>query len=466
MNTSPIQWLSLGVCLALAACGDSSDCKSISGCQELLAKRASAEEAALTRASGSPRDMAIIGDGVGGIAAATNLPPTVRVYGDTSFWLRLNDLPAVWQTTLSGSYADAGLPVPGNPVVGQRIPRDSVILANLRGLVRSGAAYLARGRVIVTPGANGDWTITDSKGRSESIAGPIIVSTGVSRPVTITEMVKKPFKQAADSARLELLKAGRLRTGDLCVANAPVANIVGILGAGGSAADCVVAVIAKGATQVVVWGNVDPNLPYSDAFNDLVTKYSTKICLINGLANTLSLQPGANQGSATIVVNGFASPQCENPASRHLAAGKVDQLVESLGRLVSEPPLVVTTAAAKSRIKYTPVLEPNTCALIAVSVTFLRPDSTPLEDRPPMYLIGAAATWIPDSVVIGPVDRMLFSGGLNITTAMVNRINVTNSKLGQTAENPPQGFGVAAYMGSHFARHWSAKMPMAKCQQP
>src|SRR5207249_2389368 len=140
----------LSIVTALIACPGVSarrSCSSIPECQTVLEQRSRAEKGALsklTRRGQRPtRKVAIVGDGIAGIAAAANFTnQEVRIYGRPSFWLALADLPNVWQTDLTWSYRDAGL-LPPSLSGGRRLLRDTVILANLQNLVRLDAAYLA-----------------------------------------------------------------------------------------------------------------------------------------------------------------------------------------------------------------------------------------------------------------------------------------------------------------------------------
>src|SRR2546428_170430 len=452
--------LLLSIVSALLACPNvpaGRSCSTIQHCETLLRDRAEAEERTLSgllRQSQRPkRPVAIVGDGIAGIAAPANLiHKQVRVYGRTSFWSALTDLPEVWQTNLDSSYVDAGLQPP-SPSAGRRLSRDSVILANLRNLVASDAAYLATGSVMVTPGARHSWTIIDADGNSESISDLLIVATGVLRPLRITDVIA-----GTDSVRRELMQAGRVASGDDCVTTVPVgSNVVGILGAGGSAADCAAAVLRAGAPQVVVWGKVDSNLTYSKAYDSLVAHYPSRICLIEQRASSVQLVNGE------IVINNVRSPPCGNPASKGAQARQIDFLVESLGRYSGDPPPVVASAGAGSAIIYEPVLEPTTCALIAVRVYF-SPGLAggTIIDRPPLYLIGAAASWIPPDVRISATHLAMYKAGRDTTVAIVNRMNANDPTRAITIESGPPSFAVAAFMGAHLARYLNAPQP-AQC---
>jgi hypothetical protein len=306
-------------------------------------------------------------------------------------------------------------------------------------------AYLATGSVTVTPGTGHTWTIIDSDGHSESISEFLIVGTGVLRPLRITDIIA-----GSDSVRRELMQAGKIGSGDDCVTIVPArVQVVGILGAGGSAADCVTAVLKKGgASEVVVWGSVDTSLMHSDAYDTVATRYGSKICLIKDRATSVRFVNGA------IVINDTAAAPCTNPARTGQRAGRIEFLVESLGRYSGDPPPVIASAAAGDSINYEPVLEPDTCALIGIRVTFSpRVAGVRDVDRPPVYLIGAAASWIPPGVGISAAGLARYKAGRDKTIAIVNHYNASGSARALTTESGPPSFAVAAYMGAHLARY-------------
>ena len=210
----------------------------------------------------------------------------------------------------------------------------------------------------------------------------------------------------------------------------------------------------------MVWGSVDTNLKHSKAYDSLVAWYADKICLVAESASSVQL---AND---TIVINNRRSPACSNAPSMGQHAGTIDFLVESLGRYRVDPPPVVASAAAGSAIEYEPVLEPSTCALIGVKVVFcpqLADQRAELRvDRPPVYLIGAAASWIPRSVAISADNRAMYKAGLDTTVAIVNRNNVNDTARAITIESGPPSFAVAAYMGAHLAEYLKVP-PKVQC---
>lgn len=384
------------------------------------------------------RTIAIIGDGIAGAAAARNIDEPVRVYGSTSFWGRMQGLPEVWQTDLAAAFTGAKLDDPKmyDPVDrGDRIAREAVIAVYLHGLVEAKAEYLQTGPVSLKEDASGNWKMVDSDGRVELVTQALIVGTGVLRPLQITDLVPDP---AVEMAREDLEADGKIETGDEYLGTpspAPHAEI-GILGAGGSSADCIIHAIEDGkANEVVVWGGVPPPLIPTKAYQDMLKQYGNRICRVN--ANVKAI----GYGSGQITVNGTATPTCvlESDHSSK-TAGPLELLIESLGRYQGDPPAIVTEAADGRAIEYHPVIEDG--KLIAIRVLF--EDAGGGATSKPLFLIGAAATWIPQGVHISLEDRAACVAALNET------VNTVNSSA--EAENAPPGFAVAAYMGSHLAK--------------
>jgi len=425
-----------------------SSCPTLSTCREILRKRSEREAKDLDKSRREEvveRKLAIVGDGIAGTAVALNLKAKpVRVYGGPSFWEGLEALPAIWQTTLDSSFNDAGLVLPrSNPSV--RIKREVILHSNLDGLVRADAAYLSTSPVLVTPGPANTWTVVDSRGHSETITDAVVVATGLLRPLRITDRLN-----GADSVRRLLAQSGKVVTGDDFLSDLTPVNgkVVGIAGTGGNAADCLVSALARGATEVVVWGKYNQildSLLHTQAGSDVLKDHGNKICRVDEYVTKADLI------NSQIIINSGSPPLCANTSAIKPQGSSIDLLVESLGRYTGDAPPVVVSAADGRSITYEPVLDDTTNALIAVRVWF--GDRAAESQQPAMYLVGAAASWIPPSVTISAADRTRYDDGLKKTLQLVNPPPKNPGMFGR--ENGPASFAVAAFMGSHLARRLS-----------
>lgn len=428
-------------------------CDNFKDCSDKLAKASSEQAKLLTTDRLSTRKIAVIGNGIAGTAAALNLDMTfrpVRVYGSPSFWSTLQGLPQVWQTSLKGPFEEANLKDPATFIEGSRpirIPREAVIAANLEGLVRAQADYLETGPVTVNRRDDGSWTIVDVHGHKEIVTGPLIVGTGLLRPLRITDMI--PGRQTLN-VRRALVNKELLTTGDNCLSSSdpPGKNgeVVGIAGKGGNSADCVIRILEARpqptghiAKEVVIWGGLpDLSLRQTTAYKELEKVYDKRICRVDGYVTKIEYTDGQ------IKINSNSKPHCIDKDGKSTAeiAPTVKSFVESLGRYEGDPPPEVVSAARRRKVTYIPLVENTTNALIAIEVRFEGDNN----GWPPMYLIGAAATWIPPGVEISDSDLQKYLDGLEMTHRAVNAGGTANS------ENPPQGFAVAAFMGSNLAR--------------
>ena len=446
----------------LAGCGrheiptvSQAKCNTEQDCLKALQKESQKQAATLTQqccqAESPNRRVIIVGNGIAGAAAALNitvdppqdapnlgLDPRIRVYGSPSFWQRLDGLPAVWQTSLDAPFRAACLPDPSAfnaSGASLRIPRPSVQVVNMEALLRAEADYLESGPVAISQTKDGHWLIIDAEGRREVADKALIVATGLLRPLRFTDLI--PGRQARDT-RLTLRQNQRILSGDEFLAKTPNVRgkVVGVLGAGGNSADVVNRALSPevGAKEVVVWGGVPPELSKTRSFQDNETRWKSIMCRVKG--NVTSVTYASN----TVQVTATASVCQETGAPPSVP----ELLVESLGRYEGDPPSEVVKAARDRRIAYKPILDQDN-ALIAVRVFF---DND--ERAVPMYLIGAAATWIPPGVEITAADLNAYTKGVEKTLQKVNA-DATNP------ENPPPGFAVAAFMGSELGRLLSRK---------
>ena len=434
---------------ALASCSTPQwHCKTLPSCRGTLSDRSKDQVESIDKllAAGRQPDYAIgiVGDGIAGTSVALNLKErSVRIFGGASFWNGLQALPSVWQTDLSGPFLEAGLPAPAT--TGFRIPRDSVLLANLEGLASARGAYTALGNVTVVPTGAGKWDILDAEGRRESVSRVLIVATGLLRPLQIDDRLL-----GLGTVRSQLVQSGRILTGDQLLSTSVDlrGRVVGILGAAGNAADCLLAAIIDSASDIVVWGPIDTNLVGSKSYKDLVAQYGDRLCHVDDFVTGIELV------GTDLVVNGDPHPLCINPSHAGQHAPSVSILIESLGRLNKDPPPIIVAAAAGRQIVYRPVIEPGSGALIGVCVLFApATDCNASNAEPPIYLVGASATWLPDSVSMSSTDSAAFTQSLLRTVAIVDSLSAPNTAAGSSHEHPRAGFAVAAYMGAHLARH-------------
>lgn len=386
------------------------------------------------------RSIAIIGDGVAGAAAAVNLANEPRVYGAPSFWNDLQGIPEVWQTDLSKQFKDAKLadPLSFDPQYGgKRLATDAILAVSLKGLIEAKAAYLQTGPVAVASVASGDWKLVDADGHVEVVTEALIVATGLARPRRITDAIPDA---GTDSVRRKLFIAGKIMTGDdyLALSNPSSGpKTIGILGAGGNSADCIIRAIADAhVDNVVVWGIVPSELASTKAYTDMVNHYGDKICRVPANVTSIGYKSGV------IEINGTKTPSCiEEKSKLQKIMSPPDMVIESLGRYTGDPPVVVATAARNRSINYYPIIDDS--ALIAIRVSFEDSGPSPVKMKP-MYLIGAAATWIPPGVKIGSNELA------NYQAALKKTVQVSNPDAG--SENGPPGFAAAAFMGSRLAR--------------
>jgi hypothetical protein len=412
------------------------------GFQEKLKQLSAEQSKELTFADHGPkipsRSVVIIGDGIAGAAAALNLAKGVRVYGSPSFWEGLQGLPEVWQTNLTTQFKNAGLADPKQYDAvpsGDRIARNAIIAVYLKGLIDAEAAYLRTGPVFAVAEPNGDWRIVDTEGHVENANEAVIVGTGLLRPRRITDVIPD-----ADGVRRALVLDRKIVTGDdylTMVTPTGSHEVIGILGAGGSSADCIIHAVMDGnVDKVVVWGQVSPLLSETKAYTDAIALHGDKICRVANNFTKISYSSG------TISINGDSDTSCIlEKTGKPETTPRIYRLIESLGRYEGDPPPVVATAARNRTITYHPVIANS--KLIAVRVSFGDDgdkDSTPSR---PMYLIGAAASWIPPGVLISESDLKMYQESRRATVDSVNP--------GPGAENAAPSLAVAAFMGWQLA---------------
>jgi hypothetical protein len=90
---------------------------------------------------------------------------------------------------------------------------------------------------------------------------------------------------------------------------------VGILGDGGSAADCVIGALeGGGAAYVVVWGTFDRSpLVGTRAYEDLLAKHEHNICRVGEVVDHVAYAPNA---TVKITINRSVSPNCAFPSGK------------------------------------------------------------------------------------------------------------------------------------------------------
>ena len=446
MNATTMRRLGLLVALLamLAACGPRdrpiSGAQNLEGFKQQLKSRSDIEAKLLTEdqraGSQSSRSIAIIGDGVAGAAAAMNLGNKIRVYGGPSFWNNLQGLPEIWQTDLA-QFTKAGLADPkdfDSGAAGGRFMKDAITAVSLKAFVDADAAYLQTGPVTIVPTANGAWKIVDTEGHVEIVTEALVVGTGLLRSRRITDTIPGLAK-----VRRDLFIAKRIMTGDeyLAIAHPDSSpKIIGILGAGGNSADSTIHAIADaGVDKVVVWGEVPSFLKQTKAYEDMVRDYGKKICRVKDNFRSISFMNNA------IAVNGSSTISCIQEKNQEMEnVSGIDLLIESLGRYEEDPPHIVTAAASNRTITYHPVVMNS--KLIAIRVSF--DDINSVATSKPMYLIGAATSWIPPGVRMSENDMETY---LN---ARVSTVTAVTPAAGP--ENGPPSFAVAAFMGSQLAR--------------
>jgi len=427
----------------------------------VLDAKAEAEARSLTtknRAGQIPvHRIAIVGDGIAGAAAARNIGVPVRVYGGKSRWEGLLGLPEVWQTDLS-VFKSANLE---DPVVfdsyarGGRILRLAIIAVAQEALVKSGAEYLRTGPVTLHSSPSGAWKLVDADGHVELVTEALVVATGLLRPKRITDVLAADKSYDPRVARLDLVAAKMIMSGDeyLSIRAAPpgLGQIIGIIGGNGSASDVAIRAIRDaGAKEVVIWGGIDNDLDKTIGYIELIKKYGDKICRVEDNVTKVVFVANAIQVSTSVTT------PCKSLSSGTAKISPpVDLLIESMGRFDFDPPELIQQAADGRQISYHPVIASN--RLIGVRVSFDAVGDQP--PNPPIYLIGAAASWLPSNVHLPPGDRTAYIDGRNLTLKYVN------STAGM--ENGPPSFAVAAFMGWQLATTCLSKgvpAPGAPCR--
>jgi hypothetical protein len=444
--------------VALSSCADPD--RRVSGYADIteLRERLAAESARQGKELGEAnckgrpvtREIAIIGDGLAGAAAARNIGEGIRIYGGRSFWDDLHGLPEIWQTDLS-LFRNAGLSDPGkfdNEAAGGRLSKDAVAGVVQEAMIDAKAAYLQTGPVSVLPTTDGAWRIVDTVGHSEVITDAVIVATGLLRPNRLTDIIPGTLR-----ARRTLSEDRKILSGDEFLSiRKPLGSykVIGVLGASGNAADCIIHALRDAAVEkVVVWGDVPPELARTRAYGDMIRAYGDRICRVPGKVTMVSYARGG-----AIEVNGSSSVNCVRVSDGEAEIIQdVDLLLESLGRYEGDPPQVVASAARGEAIRYHPMIVNS--ELIGIRVSF----GDGSRKHPPLYLIGAAASWVPAGVEITGADFNAFVDARDRTVAAVT------PSVGP--ENGAPSFAVAAYMGWRLASecfgggHLSSK---AACQ--
>jgi hypothetical protein len=171
----------------------------------------------------------------------------------------------------------------------------------------------------------------------------------------------------------------------------------------------------------------------------MVASYGDRICRVKDNVTSISYQ----SGQIDIRTNGTSATYCtEEKSKAKVVVPPIGILIESLGRYQGDPPPVVASAARSRKVTYRPIVDNS--KLIAVRVFFGDDDQASTQSKP-IYLVGAAATWIPPGVVISNDDWNKYKDSLDETIKAVNA-NPSSS------ENAAPGFAVAAFMGSKLAR--------------
>jgi hypothetical protein len=396
----------------------------------------------------SSKPHAILGDGIAGAAAAINIRSNVRMYGSPSYWTGMHGVPEVWQTgkSLSQVFKNANLLPPEKFDRGvyrlRRVLWLAIENSRLTALNNSNIEYTSLGPYRLSIKDASTWRVEDVKGYVEEVSGPLVIATGVGPARTIvTAQLSDGSSIGTASDRYAMLQANKLLAADDYLANPKPKDrdkTILVLGAGGSAADVVRHAISEGeAKLVVVWGEENP-IEKHPAWTLLKNKFGKKICRLKiPIENIMYAEPDIKIGSGLTL-------QCRLLRdNKKMDIGSPDKIIESLGRLESDPPpvlaAVMTSIDPPYEMTYEPIIK-GTGELIGIRVELKRGDIRAAE---PVFLIGAAASWIPEASNVR-ANKEKFKKGRD---ELLKTINTTGS-----GENPPPGFAASAFMGSELAR--------------
>ncbi|NOT23676.1 MAG: hypothetical protein HOP22_13255 [Nitrospiraceae bacterium] len=419
--------------------------------------------------------LVVIGDGFATAAIIANLPDDkkVRVFGKPSFWQDLHGVPAVWQTKGAlGLYFDvAGLRKPedvdSTAQHSERLLWYALEFIRLGQLTKTNVELILSGCGVELDAKDGSprWRVKDRCSGLLYVIAPdqlVVVATGVN------EQNKLDVKPGQQIAMAQLLQNGEVVYADVYLSD-PLARVdnvgkpapppdkdktVAVAGGGGAGLDVAYHSLVNGQAQkVAIWepySGVDVPLVESPAYKQLRSTHGGKICRVDSrfdiadvLNNSGRLAPSAKK-CCDIADDGVDSPNGHETyrAGKTCAAlSSLDKVVVAIGRNEVEPPAPLRSISLASGLPSVNVLKSSDASLFALKVNY--PADIMNTSRPPLYLVGAAAAWLPKNWLI---NSTLDNDFKNARDSLLRAVNLQGDE-----GNPPVGFAATVRMGAKFA---------------
>jgi hypothetical protein len=432
------------------------------------------QQLAVDRAVQLRDQLVVIGDGFATAAIIANLPDNkkVRVFGKPSFWQDLHGVPAVWQTkgALSPYFDAAGLPKPedvdSTAQDSDRLLWYALEFIRLGQLTKTNVELIQSGCGVELDATNGSqgWRVKDLCSGLLYVVAPeqlVVVATGVN------EQNKLPVKPSQQTAMAQLLQNGEVVYADVYLSD-PLERVdnmgkpapppdqgktVAVAGGGGAGLDVAYHSLSNGQAQkVAIWepySEVNVPLVKSPAYKQLSSILNGKICRVdsrfviaNELSNNGKLQPSAKPccditGDGVDSSNGHESYRAGKTCA---VLSSLDKVVVAIGRNVDEPPAPLRSSSLASVVPNVNVLEGNDASLFALKVDYRVGTST---SPPPLYLVGAAAAWLPKK---WSPNHALDNNFKKARESLFRAVNPHGDE-----GNPPVGFAATVRMGAKFA---------------
>lgn len=418
--------------------------------------------------------LVVIGDGFATAAIIANLPDDkkVRVFGKPSFWQDLHGVPAVWQTkgALDLYFDEAGLRKPedvdSTAQHSERLLWYALEFIRLGQLTKTNVELILSGCGVELDAKDvfSRWRVKDRCSGLLYVVDPgqlVVVATGVN------EQNKLPVQSKDQTALAQLLKDRDVVYADVYLSD-PLERVdnvgkpapppdkdktVAVAGGGGAGLDVAYHSLVNGQAQkVAIWepySGVGVPLVKSPAYKQLRTTHGGKICRVDSrfdiadvLTNNGRLAPSAKEccdiaGDGVDNSNGRETYRAGKTCA---ALSSLDKVVVAIGRNEVEPPAPLRSISLTSGLPSVNLLKSTDASLFALKVDYPAGTGT---SRPPLYLVGAAATWLPQNWLTNPTLDNDFK---NARDSLVRAVNHQGDE-----GNPPVGFAATVRMGAKFA---------------
>jgi hypothetical protein len=431
----------------------------------------------------------VIGDGFATAAIIANLnsQQKVRVFGMPSFWQELHGVPLVWQSkgALKSYFENARLEAPEeldrSATEKKRLLWYALEKVRLSELMRDNVEYVlcAQGFEIEPVQGTRMWSVKD---RCSMLVydfdSAIVIATGVN------EQIKISSARTSSAVLAQLIIHQKLVYADEYLSD-PLERVdkhgkplepidkdktIAVVGPGGAGLDVAYHALAHGlAKQVVIWGDINNGLAQqlldSNAYRQLKSKFGGNICRvyaqfsIDAVVNNGKLYP-PNDDCCSIeqeTLKSAGSHPAYQKSNNCVKHPNINKIVVAIGRDRSKPPSPLRSSSLAAPSPSADLVLDTNSALVATKLSYQFSDVTPVPDnkKHPVYLVGAAATWLHAGV------QNKSSKDPALPQALDALVKIVNTRPGES--NPPVGFAASVTMGATFARMCLKAQPFADC---